>query len=186
MAVSSFFFNEEPQCSHCGSSLKKNEDPVIFAYTLYSPMCQTKKCFRRFRSCCTCAVHHWGLCSSSYILHIHCFVRRQQRHRLRCPHIPEDTFSLGTAQIMYTLIKSLKLICVRSIFYHYLITYLLLTYLLTFSGERMCTILVNRWEDYACPVNVWLGNLTALDMTPLGWLGRKTSTQTSKLTYLLT
>ena len=36
------------------------------------------------------------------------------------------------------------------------------------SGERMCTILVNRLEDYACPVNVWLGKLTALDMTPLG------------------
>ena len=33
------------------------------------------------------------------------------------------------------------------------------------SGERMCTILVNR---LACPVNVWLGKLTALDMTPLG------------------
>ena len=36
------------------------------------------------------------------------------------------------------------------------------------SGERMCTILVNRFEDQACPVNVWLGKLTALDMTPLG------------------
>ena len=49
---------------------------------------------------------------------------------------------------------------------------------LSVSGERMCTILVNRLEDYACPVNVWLGKLTVLDMTPLGWLGRKTSTQT--------
>ena len=49
--------------------------------------------------------------------------------------------------------------------------------------RRMCTILVNRLEDKACPVNVWLGKLTALDMTPLGWLGRKTSTQTK---YLLT
>ena len=36
------------------------------------------------------------------------------------------------------------------------------------SGERMCTILVNRLEDKACPVNVWLGKLTALDMSPLG------------------
>ena len=52
---------------------------------------------------------------------------------------------------------------------------------LSVSGERMCTILVNRLEDLACPVNVWLGKLTALDMTPLGWLGRKTSTQTNKL-----
>ena len=40
----------------------------------------------------------------------------------------------------------------------------------------MRTILVNRLEDNACPVNVWLGKLTALDMTPLGWLGRKTNT----------
>ena len=34
---------------------------------------------------------------------------------------------------------------------------------LSVSGERMCTILVNNLE-----VNVWLGKLTALDMTPLG------------------
>ena len=39
---------------------------------------------------------------------------------------------------------------------------------LSVSGERMCTILVNRLEDYTCPVKVWLGKLTALDMTPLG------------------
>ena len=39
---------------------------------------------------------------------------------------------------------------------------------LSVSGKRMCTILVNRLEDKACPVNVWLGKLTALDMTPLG------------------
>ena len=51
---------------------------------------------------------------------------------------------------------------------------------LSVSGKRMCTILVNRLEDYPCPVNVWLGKLTALDMTPLGWLGRKSSTQTNK------
>ena len=41
------------------------------------------------------------------------------------------------------------------------------------SGERMCTILVNYLEDYACPVNVWLDKLTALDMSLFGWLGRK-------------
>ena len=40
-------------------------------------------------------------------------------------------------------------------------------------------ILVNRLEDLACPVKVWLGKLTAFDMTPLGWLCRKTSTQTN-------
>ena len=33
------------------------------------------------------------------------------------------------------------------------------------SGERMYTIVVNRLEDQACPVKVWLGKLTALDMT---------------------
>ena len=33
---------------------------------------------------------------------------------------------------------------------------------LSVSGERMCTILTN------CPVNVWLGKLTTLDVTPLG------------------
>ena len=36
---------------------------------------------------------------------------------------------------------------------------------LSVSGERMCTILVNR---LACPVNMWLSKLTVLDMTPLG------------------
>ena len=40
------------------------------------------------------------------------------------------------------------------------------------------------------PVNVWLGKLTLLDMTPLGWLGHKTSTQTKScqawLVYLAT
>ena len=51
---------------------------------------------------------------------------------------------------------------------------------LSVSGERMCIILVNRLEDEACPVNEWLGKFTALDMTPLGWLGHKTSTQTNK------
>ena len=39
---------------------------------------------------------------------------------------------------------------------------------LSVSGERMCTILVNGLEDLACPVNVWLGKLTTLDITPLG------------------
>ena len=36
---------------------------------------------------------------------------------------------------------------------------------LSVSGERMCTLLVNR---LACPINVWLGKMTTLDMTPLG------------------
>ena len=55
---------------------------------------------------------------------------------------------------------------------------------LSVSGERMCTILVYRLEDLACPINVWLCKLTALDMTPLGWLCRKTSTQSITKTCL--
>ena len=35
---------------------------------------------------------------------------------------------------------------------------------LSVSDERMCTIRVNHLED--CLVKVWLGKLTALDMTP--------------------
>ena len=31
---------------------------------------------------------------------------------------------------------------------------------LTVSGKRMFTILVNRFEERACPVKVWLGKLT--------------------------
>ena len=50
---------------------------------------------------------------------------------------------------------------------------------LSVSGET-CILLVNRLEDWACPVREGLGKLTALDMTPLGWLVRKTSTQANK------
>ena len=39
---------------------------------------------------------------------------------------------------------------------------------LSVSGERMCTILDNSLEHYACPVKVWLGKVTALDMTLMG------------------
>ena len=39
--------------------------------------------------------------------------------------------------------------------------------------------LVQMVVNVSIAVNVWLGKLTALDMTPLGWLGRKTSTQTN-------
>ena len=59
-----------------------------------------------------------------------------------------------------------------------------LGYSLELPQWGMCTILVNRLQDYACPVNVWLGKLTALDMTPLGWLSRKTSTQKKKKTSM--
>ena len=39
---------------------------------------------------------------------------------------------------------------------------------LSVSGERMGIILFNCLEDQACPVNVWLGKLTAHDLNPLG------------------
>ena len=35
---------------------------------------------------------------------------------------------------------------------------------LSVSGKRMCTILANCLEDLACPVKVWLGKMTALDI----------------------
>ena len=42
-----------------------------------------------------------------------------------------------------------------------------------------CHFLAKECTQYwlTCQVNMWLGKLAALDMTPLGWLGRKTSTQ---------
>ena len=50
---------------------------------------------------------------------------------------------------------------------------------LSVSGKRMCTILVTRLEDSLLS-KVWLGRLTALNMTPLELLGRKTSIQTKQ------
>ena len=44
------------------------------------------------------------------------------------------------------------------------------------SDERICILLVNRIENYACPVKVLLGKLTALDIT---------STQTYLLSTIL-
>ena len=35
------------------------------------------------------------------------------------------------------------------------------------------------WYPMSSNYWLWLGKLTALDMTPLGWLGSKTSTQTN-------
>ena len=43
---------------------------------------------------------------------------------------------------------------------------------LSVAGERLYIIRFTRLEDWACPVKVWLSKLTALDLTPLGWLGR--------------
>ena len=39
---------------------------------------------------------------------------------------------------------------------------------LSISSEKMCTVLVNRLEVKACPVKMLSGELTALDMAPLG------------------
>ena len=71
-------------------------------------------------------------------------------------------FSRDWSQVFSTVILSLPLIQEGQ---------------LSVSGKRMCTKLVNDLQDKGCPVNVWLGKLTMFDMTPLGLLGRKTSTQ---------
>ena len=44
--------------------------------------------------------------------------------------------------------------------------------------EILIALLQQQQAD-ACPVKMWLSKLTALDMTPMGWLGRKTSPQTN-------
>ena len=41
---------------------------------------------------------------------------------------------------------------------------------LSVSGERICTILVSRLEDYACPVDLWLGTDRARH-DPIGLTG---------------
>ena len=63
---------------------------------------------------------------------------------------------------------------------------------LPFSGRRHKMTLkgwrvVKPQHKKTCPVKVWLGKLTGLDITPLCWLGRKTSTQkqTSFLLYIV-
>ena len=57
---------------------------------------------------------------------------------------------------------------------------------LSVSGERMYTILVNRLEDYACPANVWLGKLTALDMTHwVDWAVKPQHKETKNLTCII-
>ena len=64
-------------------------------------------------------------------------------------------------------------------FDHEIFSTVILSFLLIQEGqwsvsvERVSTILVNRLEDWACPVKVWLGKLMALNMTPFGWLSPK-------------
>ena len=70
------------------------------------------------------------------------------------PHRVGNIFFLEIDREIYsTVILSLPLIQVGQ---------------LSVSGERMFTILVNRFDDKSCPLEVWLGKLTTLDMTPLG------------------
>ena len=71
-------------------------------------------------------------------------------HRFNPRRGPQHSFVEIDREIFSTVILSLPLIQEGQ---------------LSVSGERMCTILVNRLED---PVNLWLGKLTALNMTPLG------------------
>ena len=98
-----------------------------------------------------------------------CAVRLEtRRSRVRC-RPRSATFFCGDYEIFSMVILSLPLIQEGH---------------LSVSGKRMCKILVKRLEDWPCPVNVWLGKLTALDMTPLDWLGCKTSTQAKTLFIL--
>ena len=48
-----------------------------------------------------------------------------------------------------------------------------------FLAKEYAQVLLNRLEDYACPSKSVIGKLTALHMTLVSWLGRKTSTQTN-------
>ena len=46
---------------------------------------------------------------------------------------------------------------------------------MSIPGERRCAqVLVNGLEDQACPGKLWLGKLTAIDMTQMCWLDSKT------------
>ena len=82
-----------------------------------------------------------------------CAVRLEtRRSRFNPRRARQHSFVEIDHEIFYTVILSLPLIQEGR---------------LSVSGKRMCTTLVNRLEDKACPVNVWLGKLTVLDMTPL-------------------
>ena len=76
-----------------------------------------------------------------------------RRLRVRSPPGRQDSIVEIDNKIVSTVILSLTLIQEGQ---------------LSSSGDKMCAILVNRLEDLVCPVNVWLGKLTALDMTPMG------------------
>ena len=58
---------------------------------------------------------------------------------------------------------------------------------LSVSGKRMFTILVNRLEDEACPVKVWLGKLTRLYyMSSAAWNSKSDQWQYINYTSALT
>ena len=48
-----------------------------------------------------------------------------------------------------------------------------------FLAKELAQVLINHLEDKACPRKVWIDKLIVLDMTLMGWLGRKTSTQSN-------
>ena len=77
-----------------------------------------------------------------------------RRLRVRPPPGRQHSFMEIDHEIFSTVILSLPLIQEGQ---------------LSVSGKRMGTILVIRLEDEAYPVKVWLGKLTALDMTPYDW-----------------
>ena len=52
-----------------------------------------------------------------------------------------------------------------------------------FLAKECTQVLVNQLEDWACPGKVWRGKLTVLNMTLMGWLGCKTSTQSVNRPY---
>ena len=65
-------------------------------------------------------------------------------------------------------------------------------FLRSFSGFRCFSFWQNNlhkhwltaWRTKPAQENVWLGKLTAVDMTLLGWADRKTLTQTNKLSTI--
>ena len=51
------------------------------------------------------------------------------------------------------------------------------------STDSRRAVVIFWWKivyNMGYPIKVWLGKLTTLDMTPMGWQGCKTSTQTNK------
>ena len=102
-----------------------------------------------------------------------CYCRPRRLSWMRCPTGDQEVAGLTPAEVGNILLW-------RLIMKYFLRSFSPFRWFKKGSCQflaKECTILVNRLDD-ACPVNMWLGKLTALDMTPLDWLGHKTSTQT--------